>query len=229
MDAIGQWPGRPERAPALVVRVDQAALDSVQAMLRQIPGGVRKVTVRAINKVAFWARTRLVRELGGRAGSELKPKAIRGSVTVHRATGRARPYATVRIRGRGIPAIQMQARQLRAGVRIRRPAAGMAGLIEHAFIQTMPRSGYRGVFLRMRQRGAAAFDPAIARMPIREVLGPSLAQIYRDAPDLAASLLAEAQARLAREIVVQAGVFLDQYAAAHPFSRAAARASTVTR
>lgn len=215
------------RQSVLDVQVDQAALDQVQAMLRGIPGGMRKVSYRACNKVADRAKTRVVRELHSRVQEgSLQQKGIRDRVKVHRAR-KARPWATVRLYGKGISLLRFKARANAKGVTYIDPAGGGRKLARRAFIATMPRSRAKGVFRRREVGRSIEHDVAkltaeaelVHRLPIDELTGPSLSDVLRDAPGVLDAIVADAYQDLQKEIITQAEVFLRQYMAKRPHTK----------
>lgn len=156
---------------------------------------------RGINKTAKSARTRITRELV--AKTNMKYNVIFAAVYFPRryqATYR-RWHAHMLISGRGISLLHLKARQTKKGVTYVDPDGGARTLLPHAFIQSMPRGG-RGVFLRLTED----------RLPIEKQYGPSLSQIYKDAPAVAGRIQKETGRDLTKNIMTQIRVLLEQKA-----------------
>lgn len=145
--------------------VEQIALDFAGA-----PAKVQRASVRAMNRAISAARTVMAREISRdlnvrvgvvrealrfRQASFARPEANLGASRVKRIgvidLGASGPYPS-RGRGRGVS-------WRNEGTRKRDP---------HAFIAVMP-TGHRGVFKRTSAR----------RLKIRELMGPSLGQVFR--------------------------------------------------
>lgn len=193
--------------PDLLIQVDEAKLAEVQKTLAGIKNGLPRVLTRAINKVAGRAYTETVRRLAVATG--LKQKFVRKGVRLTRASWRVLA-ALLRVRRKRAPLLWFQATQTARGVAFRAPAGAdwaenSVGakrgrrLIEHAFIQTMP-SGHKGVFLRRGKKP----------LPIDELFGASLADIFLKSGGMFQRLAAETGTLLSREIDVQVRVLLEQ-------------------
>lgn len=126
---------------------------------------------RALNRAGRSARTVMVRECARDLG--LQQKAIRDQFTTGEAT-KDRQAFYLSTTGRRIPLIAFKARQTKSGVSYRLP--GGAGHNPNAFIATVTgplpsgvvSPGHRGVFVRKGK----------ARLPIRQLFGPSLPHVF---------------------------------------------------
>ena len=156
----------------LEIRFDDQKLKQLEKELRGIPKALPKVMSRALNRTAMSARTEISRNLSRRIG--LKIKDVRDRLTLIRASySNWRSAVTVSRKRFGL--ISFGARQTRKGVTYKK--GGGRVLIRHAFIATM-KSGHTGVFKRKLS----------SRLPIAELRGPSLGQVYMGAADEAASI-----------------------------------------
>jgi hypothetical protein len=148
-----------------IVLVGQADID---AALREYPKRATRALVRAMNRALTSGRTVMVQRIAADTG--LKSGDIRKAITLREASSQ-RLEARLGIGLKRIPLISFNARGQEPsrgrgrGVSYR--LRGGAGRIPNAFIATM-RSGHRGVFVRS----------AKARLPIRELFGPSLGHVF---------------------------------------------------
>ena len=176
----------------LEIRFDDDKLKQLQRELKNFPKALPKVMSRGLNRTATSARTEISRSLSRRFG--IKVKDVRDKLTLHRATyGNWR--SAVGISGKKFGLIKFGARQTGKGVTYRHERKRI--LIRHAFIATM-KTGHRGVFLR---KGPA-------RLPIKEIRGPSLAQLYTGARDEVNRIQSEFSAKLAKNIHDQVNLIL---------------------
>ena len=185
-------------ADMVTITINEAKLKRLRRDLTDIPKALPKIVSRAINKVATYTRTKIVREIT--ADVNLK----RGDVTKRNVRMKKASYrkwsATIGISGRRVPVHRFGARQTRKGVsyRIRKSAGRQT--IAGAFIAKMP-SGHVGVYRRV---GKTAF-------PIIELYGPSVPQVMSSVGSLAQPQLeADAGARLEREIDTQVGLLIER-------------------
>ena len=149
----------------LEVKLNQRQLDDVIATLRAIPRGFERVASRAINKTATTVRSRTVKAIS--RGSGIKQKTVRQK-TILRKAGYKKLSATISILRKGIPMMDLSARQTKKGVTFRNAwQGGKRQKLRHAFISTMS-SGHKGVFERM----------GTGRLPIRELFAPSIATLF---------------------------------------------------
>ncbi len=155
---------------------------AVEQQFREMPERTQKAMIRSLNRGINSAKTLMVSRLSKDVG--LKSKDVRDALPVTQATF-SRPVARLATSLKRIPLIKFGARGPEPsrgrgnGVSYRLPSGN--GRVSKAFITTMA-SGHRGVFVRKAQ----------ARLPIRELFGPSLGHVF-------AKYRAEALAR-AREM-----------------------------
>jgi len=182
----------------LQVQIDKRQMAAAQGMLRAVPKGWPRVASRALNKVATWARSRVVKGLAAELG--LRQSYIRKKHTrLRRATWR-HLGAAVRVEGRKrIRLIEFHARQTARGVSYRIGKGGGRKRIAHAFIATMP-GGHTGVYVRTGAK----------RLPIAERFGPSVMQVFEKGMDAGREIVAQSHTRLGMEIDRQVGVLLER-------------------
>lgn len=178
------------------IKVDENKLDRLKRQLSHIPNGINKVVARAINKVASSARTQVVRKISAESGA--KQKAIRSAISLSRANY-TKWLAVIRIKNKRVPLIKFGARQNKKGVAYKIPG-GQSGFIASAFIQTMPKTGHKGVFIRK----------GVARLPIAEQFGPGIGSIYENAAGLAVSVMEQTYKDLNSQLDTQVKVLLNQ-------------------
>jgi hypothetical protein len=178
------------------IKVNKAQMERVRRLLKGVPGGMPTVMSRAINKTAASARTEIVRGIAAQV--KLKQSDIRKATRVTKATRRVW-QAFVDVLDRRIPLIKFGARQTKKGVSYVVEKGGPRKLIETAFIETMP-SGHRGVFRRYR--------PTTPRLPIIELFGPSIGNLFEGAKDIYKHVMRSSQQKLSRNIDYQVELLL---------------------
>lgn len=176
------------------IRINDRELKRLQKALKHIPNALPRVMSRGLNRTAGKSRTELARSAAKVTG--LKIGAVRKRIKIVKATYR-RWSATVTLKDRAIPLIEMRARQTKKGVTYREIGTKKRVLLSSGFIATMP-SGHRGVFLR---RGTAS-------TPIDEQYGPRLSEIYSSEPEELNRIRAESAAKLAKNIADQVELVL---------------------
>ena len=176
----------------LEIRFDDDKLKKLQKELKGIPRALPKVMSRGLNRTATSARTQISRSLSKRIG--LKIKDVRDKLTLKRATY-SNWRSAVKIGGKQFGLIKFGARQTKKGVSYKWERKRV--LIRHAFIAIMP-TGHRGVFMR---KGPA-------RLPIKEMKGPSLSQVFTGAQDEVNRIQTESLAILQKNIHDQVNLIL---------------------
>jgi len=176
----------------LEIKFDDEKLKQVQRVLRDIPKALPRVMSRGLNRTATSARTQVSRSLAKEIG--LKIKDVRDKLTLQRATY-SNWRSAVGISSKRFGLIKFGARQTKKGVTYKKGRKRV--LIRHAFIATM-KTGHRGVFLR---KGPP-------RLPIQELRGPSLAQVYAGTRDEVNHIQAESAAKLQKNIHDQVDLIL---------------------
>jgi hypothetical protein len=123
-----------------------------------------KAGARAINRTLSNARTASVRVVA--KDMALKQAHVRERITPVKATEK-KPIGYLYATTKRTPLMLFKAKEAGKGRGVRAKLPGSAGKYPHAFIRTM-RSGHEGVFERKGR----------ARLPIRELKGPSVAQSF---------------------------------------------------
>ena len=176
----------------LEIKFDDEKLKQVQRVLRDFPKALPKVMSRGLNRTAISARTQISRSLAKRIG--LKIKDVRGMLALQRASY-SNWRSAVRISGKRFGLIKFGARQTKKGVTYKKGRKRI--LIRHAFVATM-KTGHRGVFMR---KGPG-------RLPIKELRGPSLSQVYKGSREEVNRIQIESAARLQKNIHDQVNLIL---------------------
>lgn len=164
----------------LEVRLDPS---KHRAMLAALGDDVAVATLRALKRTGDSTRTHAERLLADDTG--LRKKDVARALRLEPPTVR-HLVATLHVSGARLPLLAFGARQTRRGVTYRLPTG--RGTAPSAFIARM-RSGHEGVFrrraaagpLRARRRGARAAAAGflmVPRLPIDELRGPSLPQVF---------------------------------------------------
>jgi hypothetical protein len=175
------------------IRYDNDKIKKLERELRNFgKNALPKVMSRALNRTATGARTATSRMLSKEIG--LKVGDVRKKLVLIRASYR-RWRSAITISRKRIPLIRFGARQTKKGVTYKKQRKRI--LIRHAFITTMA-SGHTGVFKRKFSR----------RLPISELRGPSLGQVYTGAADQASRIHRESMVRLEKNIHDQVQLIL---------------------
>ena len=200
------------------ITVDRRQMRVLEEELKEIPNGLQRVLIRAVNQVGVAARTKVIRAVTEELNlktSEVRERNMRLS-----KANFSRLSALLTISGRRVPLIKFGASKVRRGVSyaIRR---GERKLLPSGFVQEMPSSGRRGAFVRTgsptigrrlrRRRGPGRGMAGLVRprKPITERYGPSIPQAVEHIEELSAQTLeAELGEKLEAEIVTQAGLVI---------------------
>ena len=207
-------------AEFLVVEFDKRKLKSIERQVRGIPGAMKRIMPRAINRTAKTARARTARKIAGKV--KVRVSEVKKGIRILTACGDLW-HARLIITTRRIPLIQFGARQFKKGVKYQISKAGGRKIIKGAFIQTMPITGatqargHRGVFKRdidadLSEGRDKKGRPRKNRLPIREKFGPSLGIVFEDAASIAAETIAETNAELEKNIDSQVRFLLSRRA-----------------
>ncbi len=223
----------------LNVTIDQRRIREIQRMFRGFPGEAQKVLQHSINRVAQKTRKLVVDRVAWK-NPGMKKKDIRKSVRLGRRATRSRLSATVLVRGPGIPAIKMGAQigrktkwieeldarqsawlffnvfKARYGAsavfstnyKVTRKVHknisyvddGKRIRVHGGFVATMP-SGHKGIFKRREGFGGRA---------IREVRGPSIAEMLLRTGTTLLKIETEAGKGLEREIDMRVKSYLER-------------------
>jgi len=204
--------------PMIEIKLDKRALARVQLMLKEVPREMPAIISRSINQTAQSAKAEITRRLA--AEVNLPQNRIRQGIVIHKAA-RKSWQAVIDVFSKRIPLIFFAARRLKKGVSYQiSKAEGRKQIKEDpatVFIQTMP-SGHKGVFRRVGPalwRGAKSLywrreirkvggkSHRIGRLPIVQLLGPSLGALFEGAAGLARDVVIKSYRELERNIDAQ--------------------------
>ena len=189
---------------ALNVQVDKRQLRAVERTLAAIPGALGRVVPRAVNKVATYARTRVVRSVTSKI--VLRTLDVRRAVTLRRANRRTWE-ARISVRGDRIPLGKFSPSMTRRGVTYRIQRTGARQRIPTAFLAKMK----CGPTLVAQRR--TILGRRVGRLPINELFGPSVPAVVEGIGEFASGELERAVAqRLEREVATQTGLELERAA-----------------
>jgi hypothetical protein len=166
------------------IRVDKRELQRLEKTLAGIPRALPRIMQAALTRTATQARTEASRSLAKQ--TKLKISTVKDQIALLKASY-TNWNSGIQISRRRIRLIDLKARQTRRGVTYASPAGRQ--LVASAFIARMP-TGHIGVFKR---RGPA-------RLPIVELRGASLAQVWLAADAEARRIFTESQAKLAKNV-----------------------------
>ncbi len=206
--------------PMVQIVLDEAKLRRIEKMLRNIPRGMGTALSRSINATLKTARTHLARKVA--AASGMKVGSARRAIKIKNASV-TRWIGTLKLYSSRLPLKLFGARETGQGVSYKF-GSGESGFIPHAFIQTMPRSGHQGVFIR---RGMAeglivgddellwasekVFGEVTQTGPIYEILGPSVAAVFEGTAGFEAESMSFLNSKLAANIDHQVDYLLSQF------------------
>jgi len=175
------------------IRYDDNKIKRLQRELRGFgKNSLPKVMSRGLNRTATEARTKTSRMLAKEIG--IKVGDVRKKIVLVRASYR-NWRSGITISRKRIPLIRFGARQVKKGVTYKKDRKRV--LIRHAFVSTMS-SGHTGVFKRKFS----------SRLPISELRGPSLGQVYTGAAEQAGRIHRESMRRLEKNIHDQVNLIL---------------------
>ena len=151
---------------ALSISIDRVASRAIRKKLYNVAKNIERAQSAAANRTATSTRAFFSKET--RKEVNVKAARLKKATRIRRAKP-ANPIALIDVSGQHIPLIDMGARQTRRGVTVRKYKLSARVLLSSSFIQTMPKSGYRGVFRRRSRR----------RLPIDQQFGPSIINLWR--------------------------------------------------
>lgn len=150
---------------------------------------------RALNRTIDGARTQAVREI--RSRYKVRADVVRKAFATQKAT-RETLRAVLQASGRPLPLIGFGARQVRAGVSV--AIKDGRKVVKHAFVQTIARTGYVGVFQR---------KPGVARLPIKQLYSISVPGVFM-IDDVQAAMNATSTERFEAELTHQLDFLLSK-------------------
>jgi len=190
-------------AKMIEVKVDDRKLKQVYRDLKKVPRDMGKLMYRAIDKTAKNSRKQIVDRIANEIA--LKKKDIRDSIHYDKPSY-TRWSARLDVYTNRIPLIKFGAKQTKKGVSYRIEKSGGREKIKSAFITEMPIRGkkqtkrHEGVFKRTGKE----------RLPIRELLGPSLGHVFENAGNIAEQVQSDTNKRLVKNIDAQLAMILER-------------------
>lgn len=128
------------------------------------PREVDTALARAINRVTVTGRKEASKDI--RQTYRIKARRLTARMKIKTAT-RFRPTGRISTTGAPIPLSEFRPTQGKAGVRVN--IKGQRKLIPHAFIAKMPKSGYKGVFMRGHYKTTGFEYKPGGRLPITKL------------------------------------------------------------
>jgi len=122
---------------------------------------INAALARSINRATITGRKEASQDI--RRTYRIKARRLNARMKVRRAST-YRPTGAISTTGAPIPLSEFRPTQGKAGVRVN--IKGTRKLIPHAFIATMPKSGYKGVFMRGRYKSTGFEYKPGGRLPI---------------------------------------------------------------
>lgn len=194
----------------------------LRKLLDVAPQEIPKVAARAVNRAADTAKSISLRTITGilnlkrsdiSQASSPGWKAHRfGTVNVHPRASEARPIAQMNITGRRIPVYRFGGRQQPIGASWQIGKGGGRKFVAGTFVATM-RSGHTGIFIRHEKKGGGNASGAlrVGRLPIYELLGPSLPKAAEDFPPLLRAFDIDVSEVLERRLAHEVGRVLERH------------------
>jgi hypothetical protein len=212
--------------PIVKVTIDEAKLAQVQAAIGQIRGGTDRVFSRAINRTMSSARVRIAREIS--AGIRMGVRKVQSRIYLRRATRAklvgflglsAAEYDLVKTfdaqytRGEGVDVQVLKDRRtflprafmvsgIRAGLGWQKNARGWWGF--RRVLMRKPTSGQTPTW------DSGDMGRLVGRLPVMKVRGPSLAQLWEQAPDMVAKAVEYSQHTLEKNVDDQVKLLLKE-------------------
>lgn len=178
--------------PDLEVKLNPNDVNRIQRLLSYVPKQIPKVFSTALNKTATTARKEAAQKIS--AASGVKVNIVRNRIKLTKATY-TRWISKIAIYARRIPIIKLLKGRVRDGERTFEVPTNIPMFVqgkgepESPFFQTMP-SGHFGLFERMGPK----------RLPIREVFGPSLGEIFEGSFGILSAVHRNAMTNLAKNV-----------------------------
>jgi hypothetical protein len=186
----------------LEVKLDPNDVARIERMLSYVPKAIPRIFSRGLNKTATTARKESAQKLSKATG--MKVNIVRRMILLVPATSR-RWISKITVYARRVPYIRLckisgvkDKAAFTAPENIPMWVKGK-GMPDSPFIQMMPR-GHLGIFDRMGP----------PRLPIREVFGPSFAEIFGGSQEIVDEIYRNASKNLAKNIENQVSLAVKQ-------------------
>jgi hypothetical protein len=185
------------------MKITVDGLDAIVVELGAQPQNIQRASVRAMNRGIKSGRTLMVRNIAD--DLHLKGATVRDTLVMKEATVTS-PDASLAASLKRIPLINFvsigqqvaHAKGTARGTGVAYQLAGTSGRVDNAFIRIMP-SGHVGVFVRAGK----------ARLPIRELFGPSLGHVFNKyRPEVLDRVIEMFQRNFGHELEVETNGFI---------------------
>jgi hypothetical protein len=206
------------------VTIDNSDLAEMRKMIETFKGGSPIVIIRATNDTLSGVKTQSAKLIGAKVTATAKT--IKAHFKVKKMY-KADMSAVIDCTGKPLALIKYSAKEIKSktsrGIRARILKAKGSTIIDHAFIATMT-SGHKGAYWRVdNRRGkdwpvkrARRVQPwekghkyAKFRLPIHELYGPPIAEIYND-PDIINPVMTDANTKLQARLEYHTGRLIEQ-------------------
>ena len=192
------------------IKVNEAEMKRVRRLLASVPGGMKKVMSRAVNKTATHTRAEIVRRTGEKL--TLLKKRIRDHLALRRATY-SRWQAEVKVSNRRLPLFYFRGKKLKRGFRYEiekgKPEKYKYTPDNPRFVTTVKNLwAGEGAGAHMGIFGRASGT----QKPIKEDRGPSLAAVLEKHKELINRIKEDTGKNLMQNIRTQVNVLLMQHA-----------------
>jgi hypothetical protein len=202
-------------APLIKITYDEAKLQRIQNLLREIPNALPKVVSRGINRTAQQTKTQIVRRVS--AETKALQKEVRAGIVITKKATYTVWLSVLSLGGRGIPIIRFKHAEAQRGIIYW--LGGKHYFLRHAFLATMP-SGHKGVFLRgrylgkepkrkFRFKGGFGGKAYWTELPIKERFGPAIGTLFEKTANIAKEITAESEEKLEQNIDSQVRLILE--------------------
>jgi len=193
------------------IKVNEAEMKRVRRLLASVPGGMKKVMSRAVNKTATHTRAEIIRKTQGKL--TLLKKRMLQYMTMRKATY-SRWRAVINVSNRRLPLFYFKGKKLKHGFRYEiekgKPEKYKYTPDNPRFVTTVKNpwadpektGSHTGIF------GRAAGTHA----PMKEDLGPSLAAVLEKHKELINRIKEDTGKNLMQNIRTQVNVLLMQHA-----------------
>ncbi|MDD2885276.1 MAG: hypothetical protein PHT48_09560 [Dechloromonas sp.] len=202
--------------PTFEIKVDQAKVDRVHFLLSDVKNGAQLALMRSINNTLIGARTLTAKMIGQKA--TLKSADIKARIFMLKARMN---WLNGRLSINGAPVFATEYKHTikkRGGISVKYYKDEKALQLRHGFPAEM-NSGYEGIFLRDREKSSTwpigktskTGSRMRWRLPINEIMGPSVMTLYENTPGISEAVETEASARLLREMESQVNYILEKH------------------
>jgi hypothetical protein len=183
----------------MTVKIDEMQLAILRKRLKGIKG-INRMLKDAVNQTAVSSHNRIVKRIASKI--KFPEKVLKKVIKIYKAKV-ATLTARINLRKGRIPAINLAPRKTGSGYSYQ--GAKKREKVEHAFKAQMPlkyssgwvygKGGHKGIFRRKIKGGKM-----VGRLPIMEIFGPSLPELFRNVEELAKKELGRIDKELLRNV-----------------------------